>query len=73
MTALSHHEHPIVSAYFTDRRGRARRGAGRGLTRQVHMDDKVNYSLVGVFVLALGAALVAGVLWLAAGMGGQKR
>ena len=37
------------------------------------MDDKVNYTLVGVFVLALGAALVAGVLWLAAGVGGQKR
>jgi hypothetical protein len=36
------------------------------------MDDKVNYSLVGVFVLALGAALVAGVLWLAAGLGGQQ-
>jgi len=35
------------------------------------MDDKVNYSLVGIFVLALGAALVAGVLWLAAGMGGR--
>ncbi|MDZ7589779.1 MAG: MlaD family protein [Rubrivivax sp.] len=36
------------------------------------MDDKVNYSLVGLFVLALGAALVAGVLWLAAGLGGQQ-
>jgi phospholipid/cholesterol/gamma-HCH transport system substrate-binding protein len=35
------------------------------------MDDKVNYSLVGAFVLVLGAALVAGVLWLAAGVGGQ--
>ena len=34
------------------------------------MDDKVNYSLVGAFVLVLGAALVAGVLWLAAGLGG---
>lgn len=37
------------------------------------MEDKVNYTLVGVFVLALGAALVAGVLWLAAGTFGQKR
>jgi phospholipid/cholesterol/gamma-HCH transport system substrate-binding protein len=37
------------------------------------MEDKVNYTLVGVFVLALGAALVAGVLWLAAGSFGQKR
>ena len=36
------------------------------------MDDKVNYALVGAFVLALGAALVAGVLWLAAGMGGKE-
>ena len=36
------------------------------------MDDKVNYSLVGAFVLVLGAALVAGVLWLAAGLGGKQ-
>jgi phospholipid/cholesterol/gamma-HCH transport system substrate-binding protein len=36
------------------------------------MEDKVNYSLVGAFVLALGAALVASVLWLAAGIGGQQ-
>ena len=36
------------------------------------MEDKVNYSLVGAFVLLLGAALVAGVLWLAAGLGGQQ-
>lgn len=36
------------------------------------MDDKVNYALVGGFVLALGALLVAGVLWLAAGLGGRQ-
>ncbi|MDO8419531.1 MAG: MlaD family protein [Rubrivivax sp.] len=36
------------------------------------MDDKVNYSLVGAFVLLLGAALVAGVLWLAAGVDGGQ-
>ena len=36
------------------------------------MEDKVNYSLVGAFVMALGAALVAGVLWLAAGVGGRQ-
>ncbi len=36
------------------------------------MEDKVNYALVGVFVLVLGAALIAGVLWLAVGIGGQK-
>ena len=37
------------------------------------MEDKVNYALVGGFVLALGAALVAAVLWLAAGATTQKR
>ena len=36
------------------------------------MDDKVNYTLVGGFVLLLGALLVAGVLWLAAGLGGRQ-
>ena len=36
------------------------------------MEDKVNYTLVGAFVLVLGTTLVAGVLWLAAGLGGQK-
>lgn len=36
------------------------------------MEDKVNYTVVGAFVLVLGSALVAGVLWLAAGLGGQK-
>lgn len=33
------------------------------------MDDKVDYALVGAFVLLLGAVLVAAVLWLAAGLG----
>ena len=37
------------------------------------MDDKVNFAVVGAFVLALGAALVVGVLWLAVGMNTQKR
>ena len=37
------------------------------------MDDKVNYAFVGAFVLALGAALTAGVLWLAAGLGGKRQ
>ncbi len=36
------------------------------------MEDKVNYGVVGAFVLALGAALIGGVLWLAAGLGGQQ-
>ncbi len=36
------------------------------------MEDKVNYSLVGAFVLVLGAVLVAGILWLAAGVGARR-
>lgn len=36
------------------------------------MDAKVNYVAVGVFVLALGASLIAGILWLATGSGNQK-
>ena len=37
------------------------------------MDDKVNYTLVGTFVLGLGAALVVAVLWLAAGLNANKK
>ena len=37
------------------------------------MEDKVNYGLVGAFVVVLGAALIAGVLWLAAGLNTQKK
>jgi phospholipid/cholesterol/gamma-HCH transport system substrate-binding protein len=37
------------------------------------METKVNYVLVGGFVLVLGAALVAGILWLASGGGFQKK
>lgn len=36
------------------------------------MESKVNYAAVGLFVLALGAAFIAVVLWLAVGMGSQK-
>lgn len=36
------------------------------------MEDKLNPTAVGAFVLLLGAALVAAVLWLAAGVGGGK-
>ena len=36
------------------------------------MEDKLNPTAVGAFVLVLGAALVAGVLWLAAGVSGKK-
>ncbi len=37
------------------------------------MENKVNYAVVGAFVLTLGAALIAGVLWLAAGGNSKKR
>ena len=36
------------------------------------MDDKLNPTAVGAFVLLLGALLVAGVLWLATGLGRQR-
>jgi len=36
------------------------------------METKVNYVLVGVFVLVLGAALIAGVLWLSRGSAYRK-
>jgi len=37
------------------------------------MDDKLNYARVGAFVLLLGALLVAGVLWLASGLGTREK
>ena len=37
------------------------------------MESKVNYAVVGAFVLVLGAVLVAGVLWLASGGAWQKK
>jgi phospholipid/cholesterol/gamma-HCH transport system substrate-binding protein len=36
------------------------------------VDTKVNYAVVGVFVLALSTVLIAGILWLAVGAGGKK-
>jgi phospholipid/cholesterol/gamma-HCH transport system substrate-binding protein len=36
------------------------------------METKVNYAAVGIFVLALGAAFIAVVLWLAVGFGSHK-
>ena len=36
------------------------------------MDDQVNDGVVGAFVLVLGGVLIAGVLWLAAGLGSRK-
>ncbi|WP_313953711.1 MlaD family protein [Accumulibacter sp.] len=37
------------------------------------METKVNYAVIGAFVLVLGAVLVAGVLWLASGGAFQKK
>jgi len=37
------------------------------------MDDKVNYARVGAFVLVLVGLLVAGVLWLASGLGNRQK
>jgi len=37
------------------------------------METKVNYTLVGAFVLGLSAFLIAGILWLASGGGFQKK
>jgi phospholipid/cholesterol/gamma-HCH transport system substrate-binding protein len=37
------------------------------------METKVNFALIGAFVLVLGAVLVAGVLWLASGGAFQKK
>jgi phospholipid/cholesterol/gamma-HCH transport system substrate-binding protein len=37
------------------------------------VETKVNYALVGAFVIGLGALLVAGVLWLASGGAFQKK
>ena len=37
------------------------------------METKVNYAVVGIFVVVLGAAFVAGVLWLASGGSFQKK
>jgi phospholipid/cholesterol/gamma-HCH transport system substrate-binding protein len=31
------------------------------------IENKVNYALVGAFVLILGAMLIAGILWIASG------
>jgi len=41
--------------------------------RSIIIENKVNYPLVGAFVLILGAALVAGLLWLASGGALRKK
>src|SRR4051812_22106133 len=54
----------------------ARRGGHTALerraTREGCMESKVNYTVVGAFVLVLSALLVAGILWFASGGGFQK-
>jgi len=37
------------------------------------VDDRVNFALVGAFVLVLATALIAAVLWLAVGLGGKRK
>src|ERR1700694_908641 len=41
--------------------------------RESAIETKVNYPMVGLFVLVLGAALIAGVLWLASGGSFQRK
>jgi phospholipid/cholesterol/gamma-HCH transport system substrate-binding protein len=61
---------------------RRRAWPGRAATRPTHrppsqpgapIETKVNYTLVGAFVLLLGTALIAGALWLASGGAFQKK
>jgi phospholipid/cholesterol/gamma-HCH transport system substrate-binding protein len=40
---------------------------------EVSMENKVNYTLVGTFVLILGSILIAGILWIASGGINQKK
>jgi phospholipid/cholesterol/gamma-HCH transport system ATP-binding protein len=73
MAELSQMDHPAIRMFFDGPRGRAAQAtgrntcAGRAENREAIIETKVNYPLVGAFVLVLGAVLVAGVLWLASG------
>jgi ABC-type multidrug transport system ATPase subunit len=49
------------------RRSNRRETCLKNHPREATMETKVNYPLVGAFVLVLGVVLVAAVLWLAAG------
>jgi phospholipid/cholesterol/gamma-HCH transport system substrate-binding protein len=71
MAELSQMVRPRSACSSTGRAG-GRRSNGRETClknhpREATMETKVNYPLVGAFVLVLGVALVAAVLWLAAG------
>jgi hypothetical protein len=50
-----------------------RRGASWRNSRGAAIETKVNYALVGAFVLVLGAVLIGGVLWLASGGAFQQK
>ena len=47
-------------------------GSARPCRSGASMETKVNYALVGAFVLTLSAAIVAGVLWIASGRAARK-
>src|ERR1019366_2651531 len=57
----------------TGTRKAAGRGANQWKNREAIIETKVNYAVVGAFVLVLGAVLIAGVLWLASGGAFQKQ
>ena len=46
---------------------------GTMVVTEEYRETKVNYAVVGAFVLVLGAVLIAGVLWLASGGAFQKK
>ena len=77
MAELSKMDKPGIQAFFEGPRSRAAQAQTHDSGRIGHqgaiIETKVNYALVGAFVLALGAALVAGALWLAAGGAWQKK
>jgi phospholipid/cholesterol/gamma-HCH transport system substrate-binding protein len=79
MSELSQIDHPAIRMFFAGPRGRAAQAQARqqtapaaGRKREATIETKVNYPLVGAFVLVLGAVLVAGALWLASGGASRK-
>ena len=74
MAELAQLDNDAVRPFFAGARGRSARAAatpGEGDTRGRRaggsMENKVNFALVGAFVLVLATALVGVVLWLASG------